>query len=338
MSPGDRLPAERDLAKRFDANRATVGRAVALLVSEGLLVRKVGKGTFVANGGEAPRPVRSRSVGMVLHHFSGEFLSRMVRSSVRVLREHSYKAVLFDSEASVFSEAAELGRLSREGLDGALVMPIEKEDNIPLFNGLSRRGMPLVFVDRKPIGLEADLVSSDNFKGAYEATTRLIKRGHKRIAHFTWLVERRGTSIFERRRGYEQALMDNGIGPDPELICPPAEYPEGSRYYKFALGYLRQGPQPVTAVFALHDQFILRTIAAAKSLGLRIPEDIEIAGFFDGAFQPGVEVPIVKVVQRQDEVGRRAAELLMQRIEGNGPAWPHTVLIAPDVVDAPAVD
>jgi len=333
MLPGDRVAAERDLARRFDANRATISRAIASLVTEGLLVRRVGRGTFVADGDQAGRRTKTRSVGLVMPYICGEFPAGIIRSAVRCLRDYSHKTVLFDSEDSIHAEAAELERLAQEGLDGALVMPVERPDNIPLFNRIARLGLPLVFLDRKPLGLEADLVASDNFKGAYDVTTRLIKRGHTHIAHFTWLVERQCTSIAERRRGYEQALIDNGIEPEPELICPPAAYSDESLYFKFALAYLRQRPKPVTAVFALHDQFVLRAIAGAAALGVPIPEDLEIAGFFDGSFHPVDDVPILKVVQRQEEIGRAAAELLIQRTEGDGPEWPQTVLVAPEIVD-----
>ncbi len=334
MLPGDRVAAERDLARRFDANRATISRAIASLVNEGLLVRRVGRGTFVSDGGESGKRTRTRCVGLVMPHICGEFPAGIVRSAVRALRDRGYKTVLFDSEDSIHAEAAELDRLAREGLDGALVMPVERPDNVPLFNRIARLGLPLVFLDRKPLGLEGDLVASDNFRGAYDATTRLIERGHIRIAHLTWLIERQCTSIAERRSGYEQALRDNGIDLDPELVCPPAAHPDGSMQFRFALAYLRRGEAPLTAVFALHDEFVLRGISAAVALGLRIPEDIEIAGFFDSSFCPVDDVPILKVVQRQDEIGRAAAELLIQRTEGNGPDWPQTVLFPTEIVVA----
>ena len=332
LSPGDRLAAERDLARRFDANRATISRAIASLVTEGLLVRRVGRGTFVADGDGTGRREKTRCIGLVMPYMSGDFPAGIIRSAVRALRERSHKVVLFDSEDSVHLEADELERLAQEGLDGALVMPVERSDNIPLFNRIDRLGLPLVFLDRKPLGLEADLVTTDNFRSAYDVTCELIERGHTRIAHFTWLMERQCTSISERRRGYEQALTDHGIEPDPELICPPSAFPDENRYFRFALAFLRQCSDPVTAVFALHDQFVLRTIAAAASLGLRIPEDIEISGFFDGSFHPVDNVPVLKVVQRQDEIGRLAAELLIQRTEGTGPEGPQTVLVPPDIV------
>jgi len=333
MLPGERLAAERELARRFDANRATVSRAIASLVNEGLLVRRVGRGTFVAHGEESAARARTRTVGLVMPYICGDFPAGIVRSAVRALRNRGYKTVLFDSEDSIHAEADEIDRLAREGLDGALVMPVERPDNIHLFNRVARIGVPLVFLDRKPLGLEADLVASDNFKGAYEATTRLIERGHKRIAHFTWIIDRQCTSISERRQGYEQALIDHGISPDPELVCPPAAHPDGSMQFRYALAYLRNSQDPVTAVFALHDEFVLRAVCAVAALGLRVPDDVAVAGFFDGPFYPVQDVPIIKVVQRQEEIGRAAAELLIRRIEGDGPEEPQTILVPPDIVD-----
>lgn len=330
---GDRIAPERELAKRFGANRATVSRAIGWLVKEGLLIRRVGRGTFVSGGGEGPARARTSTVGLVMPYISGVFPSRIIRSAVRSLKERRYKTVLFDSEDSVMAEADELERLAQGGLDGALIMPVEKPDNISLFAGLLRFGLPLVFLDRKPLGLEGDLVGSDNFRGAYDATSRLIERGHRRIAHFTWLVERTCTSIEQRRRGYEQALIDHGIEVDPELMCPPASFPDESLYFKYTLAYLRRDDRPVTAVFCLHDQFVLRTIDAASALGLRIPDDIEVAGYFDESFHPLDDVAVLKVIQGQDQIGELAAGLLISRIEGGGPDGYQEITVVPEIVD-----
>jgi DNA-binding LacI/PurR family transcriptional regulator len=253
---------------------------------------------------------------------------------VRSLRDLSYRTVLFDSDDSVAMEADELERLLQQGLDGALVMPVELADNVPVFRQFMRLGFPLVFLDRKPLDLEeVDYVGSDHFWGAYEATKRLIKRGHTRIAHFTSYAPRQSTSLMERRLGYEQALKDHAIDLDPELVCPPALFTGNQFQYKHILSYLRQGERPVTAVFALNDLFLFGTIQACRDLGLRIPEDLEIATFFDCGLDSATLVPIIKVVQRQEEIGRRAVDLLMSRIEGNGPEGPQTLAVKPEIMD-----
>jgi len=333
MAAGDRIAPERDLAKRFSANRATVSRAIASLVNEGLLVRRVGRGTFVSGGENGISRTITRTVGLVMPEIEGPFPALIIRSAIRALRNYNYKAVRFDSENSAAAEASEIDRLMHEGLDGALVMPVELDENKPLFSKLIRLGFPMVFLDRKPVGFtDGDLVATDHFWGAYEATRALIEKGHTRIAHFTTLGPRRSFSINERRRGYEQALLDNGIEVDPELICPPALYSDNRFAYKHSLAYLRSGDRPVTAVFALNDLFTQATMAACQELGVSIPDDLEIAAFFDGGMDPRMHPPIIKVVQRQDDIGREAVDLLMKRIDGNGPTGPQTIAVRPDII------
>jgi len=333
MSVGDRIPPERELAERFSANRATVSRALASLVSEGLLVRRAARGTFVA-GGRSTTHARTRTVGMVVPEIEGPFPTGVVRSAARELRNHGYKPVLFDSDNSAATEVGELERLMEEGLEGALVIPVALRDNLPVFDRLVRLGYPLVFLDHKPVDIEADYVASDHFWGAYEATRLLIERGHKRIAHFTYVEPGLHTSIQDRRRGYEQALVDHGIDVDPELITPPIIFSKHRYEYKHVLFYLRQLKQPITAVFALNDFFAISTITAARELGLRIPEDLELAAYFDGGFPTVANMPpILKVVQKQTEIGRAGVNLVISRIEKTGPEGPQTITIRPDIVD-----
>lgn len=334
MRPGERIAAERDLAKRFAANRATISRAIASLVNEGLLVRRVGRGTFVGNGEDGSRRVITRTVGLVIPYITGDFPGGIIRSAVRACRDDSFKAVLFDSEDSTMAEASELDRLMQEGLDGALVMPVDKSENNQLFTRLVRLGFPIVFLDRRPLDLEADCVASDNFWGAYEAVSKLIARGHKRIAHFTWLMGRGSTAIQQRLDGYKQALLDHDIEVDPELICPPAPFPDSESAFKHIISYLRQGPHPVTAIFTLNDLFAVAAIASTYALGLKIPDDLELATFYDGSVRPtNPEIRFIKIIQDQEAIGKQAVDLLLRRIEGNGPSGPQMVAIKPQIVD-----
>lgn len=338
MTVGDRLPPERDLAQRFLANRATVSRALALLASEGLVVRRAAKGTFVASGAALAR-ARTRTVGMIVPEIKGPFPADVVRAAAREFRNHGYKPVLFDSDNSAATEVGELERLIEEGLEGALVIPVAQRDNLPAFDRLVRLGYPLVFMDHMPLELEVDCVATDHFAGAYEATRILIERGHRRIAHFTYMGSRMHTSIRDRRLGYEQALADHGIEVDRDLIVPPVIYGEHDHVYRHVMAYLRRGEKPITAAFVLNDYFIVSVITAFMELGLNVPEDIELAGFYDGGFGlPMAMPPLIKVIQRQADIGRLAVNLVIGRIEGTGPKGLQNITVMPDIVNELADD
>jgi len=276
---------------------------------------------------------------MIVPDIEGPFPAGVIRSAVRELRRHNYKPVLFDSDDSAVTEAREVERLTEEGLDGALVIPTGLPENRSVYSQLVRLGYPLVFLDHRPLDVEADYVGTDHFWGAYEATRILIERGHRRIAHFTYMSSRIQSSIQDRRLGYEQALMDNGIEVDPELICPPLVYADKGFVYKHVLFYLRRLPEPVTAVFCLNDGFALASVSAARELGISMPEELEIASYFDGGFEPLMQMPpIIKVIQHQSEIGKAGADLVMSRIEGRGPEGPQNISIRPDIVNELAGD
>lgn len=333
MAVDDRLPPERDLAERFGVNRATVRRALECLINEGLIERSSTRGTFVA-GGDALTRSGTRAVGMVAPEMKGTFPTHLVRTAASELRNRGYKPVLFDSDNCVATEVRKLERMVEEGWQGTLVIPAAHRDNLPVLNRLAKLGYPLVVVDHIPLGLEVDYVASDHFLGAYEATTILIERGHTRIAHFAHVGTRVHTSIRDRRLGYEQALADHGIELDPELIVPPVSYGAGDFVYKHVMAYLRAGKQPVTAVFALNDYFVHASVAACRDLGLGVPDDLEIAGVYDGGLDaPFPMPPLIRVVQRQAEIGRLAVELMISRIEGTGPDGPQTVAVTPEIIN-----
>ncbi len=333
MTVGDRLPPERELAGRFGANRATVSRALASLVSEGLLVRRAARGTFVA-GDRGKARARTHTVGMFVPDIELPFPTGVIRTAARELRKRGYKPVLYDSDNSAATEVGELERLMEEGLEGALVIPVAAEDGLPVFDQLVRLRYPLVLLDHKPLGIEVDLCSTDHFWGAYEATRLLLARGHTRIAHFTYCGTRMHSSIYDRRRGYEQALADHGFDVDPDLVCPPVFRSDNMIDYRHVLSFLRSGNNPVTAVFALNDWYAFGTLAACQQLGVKVPQDLEVAAFFDGGGYPPADIPpIIRVVQQQREIGRQGVDLVLSRIEGTGPKEPQTVVIRPDIVN-----
>jgi len=225
MSRGDRIAAERDLARRFDANRATISRAINSLVKEGLLIRRVGRGTYVSNGEEGPRRTKTSTIGLVIPFIQGDFPAGIIRSAVKGLRNRGYRTVLFDSEGSPAVEASELDRLMQEGLDGGLIMPVDRPENDPIYARMIRLGRPIVFLDRRSPNIEADCVATDNFWGAYQAVSRLIERGHNRIAHSS-IASRvvvhgiMHTGVKMRMHGASQSGILEGAGRRDQSLQP----------------------------------------------------------------------------------------------------------------------
>jgi LacI family transcriptional regulator len=152
----------------------------------------------------------------------------------------------------------------------------------------------------------------DNVVAAQTAVSYLISRGHTRIG---MIAGQRGPADY-RIQGYYQALAKHGLSPDETLIQEGAFAEEGG--YQSMQVLLKLSPRP-TAVFAANDMMAMGALLALKEAGLRVPEDMAIMGFDDIPTAKLVYPPLTTVTQFQQRLGRRAAEMLFERLNGQAP-------------------
>ncbi|GAA1486583.1 LacI family DNA-binding transcriptional regulator [Brachybacterium fresconis] len=177
-------------------------------------------------------------------------------------------------------------------------------------------------------------VGADNFEGAYQATTFLLSRGHRRIAH----VAGPGHlgSARDRLRGYLRAVRDAGLEVDPQLVL------EGTYSEPFgahALSRILRLEDRPTAVFAASDVVAVGMAAAAPMHGIRIPQDLSLVGF-DGIEQGSWVTPrLSTVVQPLEEIARHALDLVDAANDGAEPTahvLPMELRIAESVAAPPS--
>lgn len=159
-------------------------------------------------------------------------------------------------------------------------------------------------------------IESDEEHGAYALVQHLITRGHRRIMHLTGPVGMVGA---ERRiRGYQRALNDAGIPFDPQLQLT-AGYTSAQGRGAMSCWLQRNTGEPLPqAVFCANDACALGSLEALAKIGLRAPDDVSVAGF-DDTFTARMSVPqLMSVRQPLAEMGARAVELLLARVERRG--------------------
>ena len=216
-------------------------------------------------------------------------------------------------------------RLSDQRTDGIIVsMPATDGDMI---QQLLAQSQPLVF-----IGFAADAyghpsVDVDNAAGAALATQHLLDLGHRRIAHL------QGDEFYDctgqRRSGFLQTMLGAGI------VTPPEYLVSGSYDGTTAAGAARRLlslPNPPTAIFAGNDLTAIHLIATANAMGYAVPERLSVVGFDDVTMGLMSETPLTTVAQPFCDMGERAAELLLRRLNGEDvPAktelLPHKLVI-----------
>lgn len=320
--PGSQLPAETDLALQFGVSRGTLRQALQSLRADGLIDAIAGRGNFVAHGLPAGMERRRRVIGVIVPSVAQPYVPDLLAWIETELHEAGYSMLVGSGGSTRQQQAGRIHRILDEGASGLIVYPIDYDPDPALFDHLVKREFPIVLIDRHIVGLAVDTVEPDNLGGSYAAVCHLIGLGHRRIA-FVSTDNVRTTSVADRLRGYEEALVSQDLPVEPELIFSqlpvarrwPIEAADRRERDVAALARFLQRHRP-TAVFTLHDYLAADVMEAAQTLGLGVPGELALASFDDDPAAARLPVPLTAVAQPREQLGRTAARLLVERIEG----------------------
>ncbi|HET6316545.1 MAG TPA: GntR family transcriptional regulator, partial [Chloroflexota bacterium] len=281
--PGERLPAEVQLARQLGVSRGTIRQALTALLDEGLLQTVPGRGTFVAHG-SAQRSIGL--IGMVLPSVVRARNPELIDGAEEAARQAGYSLILGISGDERWLEAEQLQRIAAQGASGAIVYTVDGPADMPVLRRMVDQGFPLVLIDRYIPDLAVDTVTMDNLGGGFLATQHLIEAGYRRVGYIG--TDNTGTSsLIERMAGYRWALEQYGLPLDPDLVCtelrrflawPPRE-PDKERHNDRVLRAYLQRPSRPDAVFVCNDYAAFQVVQVAESVGLRIPDDLALVGF-----------------------------------------------------------
>lgn len=249
---------------------------------------------------------RSRTIGLVIADVSNPFMATCAQAIEAVAREHGHALILCDSHANLGMEGDYVGLLTQRQVDGLLIVPAHGRDDH--LKTEQRAGLPIVALDRPAEDVETDTVLVQNRAGAREATEHLIWHGHERIAFVG--DEHHFYTARKRLDGYKEALEAANLEALYRLDAHSIEL--GERVAKEFL----DAPNRPTALFAANILTALGALRAIEQLGLRIPEDVALIGFDDFELAPVLRPRFTLVHQPTAELGRRAAEMLFDRLDG----------------------
>lgn len=329
LRPGDALPSDDDLALQWSVSRLTAHRALYELARIGVLRRTRGAGTVVAEPVLPSRPIVAAVVFTLTQRFEADLLS-----AVGSALGDEYRIELAETRHDPVREAALLRRLVRES-DAIVLFPTCAPENDALLAEITASGYPLVCLDHYPDGVVVDAVLSDHYGAARAGIERLLDRGHRRIAHLTDM-EAHVVSTAERLRAYEDALKNRGkesrslVRSFPYLAPNTArEYEQAQQLVHDALAAMLAAPDPPTAVFCMRHLYGVVAMEALERLGKRVPEDLEVLTFVDRhSFLMRHPERTVRIFQDLDEIGRLAAQKIVNRLEGHPLTPTQTVVPA----------
>jgi len=260
-------------------------------------------------------------IGVIIPDLQNPFFPGVVHGVEAVLYQAGYTLVLGHSDGLAEREQSHLAVLRGEGAAGVILIP----DNGPgaSYASLKAWGMPVVAVDRVPQGLEVDLVRSSNREGTQEATRHLLSHGYKDIAFIN------GPEVLsvaqQRLAGYQDALQAAGVKPPDSFIIHGDFRQEGGRA---AMTRLLSLPKRPRAVLVANNLMTLGALQAIHEHGVSIPEEVAVVGFDDLPWALSLRPPLTAVAQPMEEIGRAAAQLLLERLKGqNGGALTRQIVL-----------
>ena len=276
------------------------------------------------------RAGRSRVLAYVMLDGSNPFFTDVaagMEDTADAAGEDGLSLFLCNSAHQPSREAAYLGRLEQQRVQGILITPVEP-DSAGL-DAIARRGTPLVIVDRIRPGGAFCSVAVDDVLGGRLAVEHLLDRGHRRVAFVGGPMSI--GQVADRYEGARLAWQDAGL-PEADLTLLVADSltVASGRSAGERLAGIPSARRP-TAAFCANDLVALGLLQQATSAGLRVPDQLAIVGYDDIEFAAAAAVPLTSVRQPRQELGRAAADLVLD--EASNPAHQHQqVVFTPELV------
>ncbi len=262
------------------------------------------------------------TLGVVIPDLENSFFAFATDSIIDFGAEKNYCVILTVSRESQNHERLNIQKLIGMRVDGLLVCVSQETKDPQIFNRIKKLDIPLVFFDRQFEGLKFPSVTFEDKNGTMRALDEIIENGYTKIAHFSGYSN---VSIGkERYLGYQTALNKRGIEIKPEWIIEGGfEIKDG--YNSFMRLYSSKNIPEI--IFTVNDRVALGVYQAAMEKGLRIPEDIGVAGF---GFKETAQsfTPTLSIINQDPrKLGSAAAELLIEMIENPGIKMHRDIII-----------
>jgi LacI family transcriptional regulator len=307
-----------DIAEKLKISAATVSRglqgnsAVNPKTKKKILDMAKELGYRSNNFASNLRKSKTHTIGVLMHELNSTFMLSVLRGIEKVIATTDYDILIAHSAESGEREVANTHNLFHKRVDGLIASLAFDTPDLSHFDEFVNKKIPIVFVDRVEENKEGTKVIINNFKAGYEVTEHLIEQGCKRIAHITGSFTR---NVYEQRyKGYLAALKDFKIKFDEKLVIVNDL---GKESCIAAAKQLMQMKQPPDGLFVTSDFSAAICIQTFKEAGLKIPDDIAVAGFNNDTISTIIEPKLTTINYSGFNVGETAARMLMNHLEGN---------------------
>lgn len=315
FKPGQKMPSEAALVKKFATSRITVGRAVRELQHLGLVERIAGSGTYVRS--HATSHGESLLFGLLIPDLGEtEILDPICRGIAGAPEAADHALLWGHADQTNTGKEEQCWQLCQQFIarrvSGVFFAPLEFEAgaekaNRKIVAKLKEAQIPVVLLDRRvsksPERGRADLVGINNRQAGYLATEHLLSLGCRRIGFIAY--QGAPSAITGRMAGYQEALREHGL---PDALESVLRIPQGEDHVSV------DTKKEMEAFVCLNDRVAGTLMHAFLSRGIRIPDDLRLVGIDDVAYANLLPVPLTTIRQPCREIGAAAMRTMIERV------------------------
>lgn len=309
------MPNIKEIARRAKVSVATVSRALnddpKVTPETKRLVHKIADELNYKPNIIARNFVKKTSniIGLILPDITDEFFSELIKGVDEVTYQHNFFTMVISSHRYLHLENT-LNSVLRNGLLGGMILLVPNI-SISLKNILSQTKIPFVIISGGSNSSSYDVVAVDNYQGAYDMTTYLIKKcGYTKIAHISGPMKNDDAKL--RIKAFKDACRQNDVNIPKNYLVEGDFTRESGLRLAMELMSLKNKPE---VIFAANDMMALGCYDAASKKGMSIPDDIGVVGFDDIFVSQYLNPPLTTVSAQIEDEGKRAAELLIEKIK-----------------------
>lgn len=258
------------------------------------------------------RTNQTKTIGVIIPTTVHHFFSTVLNGILEEAENNGYLVIILQSNEKYELEKKQINLLLQKRVDGILISLSNQTDDFTHIKETINKGTPIVLFDKIAKVVNCSKVIINDQKAAYDAVTYLIKKGHKKIAHF------RGSYIpqnsIDRFLGYKKALEDNNIKYDSSLVYVCDNNLDFEDGYQNTQKMLEENPD-IDAVFAVSDLVAIGIIKCLNDKNIKIPEQIAVFGFSNWFMSTVISPKLTTIDQPGYEIGKEAANILINELE-----------------------
>ncbi|MFI3316802.1 MAG: LacI family DNA-binding transcriptional regulator [Rikenellaceae bacterium] len=322
----------KDIAKHLTISVSTVSRAL----SDDKNIRMETREKVIAAAkklGYRPNPVatslksgRTNTIGMIVPEMITPYAAQVIGGAQEVLHKYGFKVIIAESHESWEQERENIETMERFMVDGILVSICDYQRNAEAYSRLLDQGVPIVFFDRIAHKMSVSQVIVDDYIKSFFLTEHLLRSGRKRIVHLQG--PKSVYNSVERTKGYHDAIAKFKADDSPELIVKKGiGFEDGAA----AIDELIERKVEFDAIFAFTDTLAIGAMNRLREHGMSVPDQVAVSSFSGTILSTIVNPQLTTVEAPLRQMGLRAAELIVEKIE-NPQAPTRSIVLDAEIV------